>query len=140
MTLPEDFTDRLMQRIGQKEEKPTHHRTWLYAAIGAIAAGILLLLSAALLKPDRQVRVFCISAAVLLLYFARTSCLCRIPLPPEGSYQVEALVTSIPAVRPEDRHVTVHLSDVRLVGEDSGTSSLTAPRILRSREAFGEEQ
>ena len=45
MTLPEDFTDRLMQRIEQKEEKPKHRRTWLYAAIGAIAAGILLLLA-----------------------------------------------------------------------------------------------
>ena len=45
MTLPEDFTDRLMERIEQKEEKPKHRRTWLYAAIGAIAAGILLLLA-----------------------------------------------------------------------------------------------
>ena len=45
MTLPEDFTDRLMQRIEQKEEKPKHRRTWLYTAIGAVAASILLLLT-----------------------------------------------------------------------------------------------
>ncbi len=45
MTLPEDFTDRLMERIEQKEEKPRRHRAWLYTAIGAIAASILLLLA-----------------------------------------------------------------------------------------------
>ena len=45
MTLPEDFTDRLMQRIEQEEEKPRHRRPWLYAAIGAVAASILLLLT-----------------------------------------------------------------------------------------------
>ena len=45
MTLPEDFTDRLMQRIGQKEERPKRRRVWLYTAIGAIAASILLLLA-----------------------------------------------------------------------------------------------
>ena len=45
MTLSEDFTDRLMQRIEQKEEKPKHRRTWLYTAIGAVAASILLLLT-----------------------------------------------------------------------------------------------
>ena len=45
MTLPEDFADRLMQRIEQKEEKPKHRRTWLYTAIGAVAASILLLLT-----------------------------------------------------------------------------------------------
>ena len=45
MTLPDDFTDRLMQRIEQKEENPKHRSTWLYAAIGAVAAGILLLLA-----------------------------------------------------------------------------------------------
>ncbi len=54
MTLPEDFTDRLMQRIEQKEEKPKHRRTWLYAAIGAIAAGILLLLAFHFTRPDRD--------------------------------------------------------------------------------------
>ena len=45
MTLPDDFTDRLMQRIEQKEENPKHRSTWLYAAIGAVAASILLLLA-----------------------------------------------------------------------------------------------
>ena len=54
MTLPEDFTDRLMERIEQKEEKPKHRRTWLYAAIGAIAAGILLLLAFHFTRPDRD--------------------------------------------------------------------------------------
>jgi hypothetical protein len=54
MTLPEDFTDRLMQRIEQKEEKPKHRHTWLYAAIGAIAAGILLLLAFPFTRPDRD--------------------------------------------------------------------------------------
>ncbi len=45
MALPEDFTDRLMQRIEQKEEQPRHRRMWLYTAIGAVAASILLLLT-----------------------------------------------------------------------------------------------
>ena len=45
MALPEDFTDRLMQRIEQKEEQPKRRRTWLYTTIGAIAASILLLLT-----------------------------------------------------------------------------------------------
>ncbi len=45
MTLSEDFTDRLMQRIEQKEELPKHKRTWLYTAIGIVAASILLLLA-----------------------------------------------------------------------------------------------
>ena len=51
MTLPEDFTDRLMQRIGQQEPAPKsesmskRHRAWLYTLVGAAAAGILLLLT-----------------------------------------------------------------------------------------------
>ena len=43
--LSEDFTDRLMQRIEQKEERPKRRRMWLYSTIGAIAASILLLLT-----------------------------------------------------------------------------------------------
>ena len=54
MTLPEDFTDRLMERIEQKEEKPRRHRAWLYTAIGAIAASILLLLAFHFTRPDRD--------------------------------------------------------------------------------------
>ncbi len=51
MTLSEDFTNRLMQRIGQQETEPKtepmskRQRTWLYTIIGAVAAGILLLLT-----------------------------------------------------------------------------------------------
>ncbi len=51
MTLPEDFTDRLMQRIGQQEPEPKPEPTskrrhaWLYTLFGAVAAGILLLLA-----------------------------------------------------------------------------------------------
>ena len=45
MALPEDFNDRLMQRIEQKEEQPRHRRMWLYTTIGAVAASILLLLT-----------------------------------------------------------------------------------------------
>ncbi|MBR6981081.1 MAG: hypothetical protein IKH88_14785 [Prevotella sp.] len=59
MTLPDDFTDRLMQSIGQQkpeqEPKPLsepmsepmskRHSPWLYALVGAVAAGILLLLA-----------------------------------------------------------------------------------------------
>jgi hypothetical protein len=52
MTLSEDFTDRLMQRIEQQGEKlsddeqqqPKNHRVWLYSAIGAVAASIALLM------------------------------------------------------------------------------------------------
>lgn len=50
MMLPEDFTDRLMQRIEQQTEpsddeqqQPKRRRVWLYPAIGAVAAGIALL-------------------------------------------------------------------------------------------------
>ena len=51
MTLPEDFTNRLMQRIGQQEPEPKPEPTskrrhaWLYTLFGAVAAGILLLLA-----------------------------------------------------------------------------------------------
>ena len=51
MTLSEDFTDGLMQRIGEQEPElkskpePKWHRPWLYAFIGAVAASILLLLA-----------------------------------------------------------------------------------------------
>lgn len=43
--LPEDFSERLMQRIGQKDEKPKKLRVWLYPAIGVVAASLLLLLT-----------------------------------------------------------------------------------------------
>ena len=43
MKIPDDFTDRLMQRIEQKESKPKHHRVWLYPTIAAVAASVLLL-------------------------------------------------------------------------------------------------
>ena len=55
MTLPEDFTDRLMERIEQKEEKTRRHRAWLYTAIGAIAASILLLLAFHFTRPDKDI-------------------------------------------------------------------------------------
>lgn len=51
MTLPEDFTDRLMERIG--EQKPKRRRTWLYPAIG-IAASILLLLALRYYNPEKE--------------------------------------------------------------------------------------
>lgn len=41
----DDFTDRLMQRVSQKDEQPKRRRVWLYSAIGAIAASGLLLLT-----------------------------------------------------------------------------------------------
>jgi hypothetical protein len=52
MTLSEDFTDRLMQRIEQQDkqisddehQQPKHRRVWLYSAIGAVAASIALLM------------------------------------------------------------------------------------------------
>jgi len=40
--VPEDFTERLMQRIGQQGAKPRHRRVWLYAGLGAVAATFLL--------------------------------------------------------------------------------------------------
>ena len=46
MTLSEDFTDRLMERINGQEQKPkSKSRTWLYTLIGAAAACIVLLLT-----------------------------------------------------------------------------------------------
>ena len=44
LTLSEDFTDRLMRRIEQKQKTP-HRTVWLYPAIGAIAASLLLLMT-----------------------------------------------------------------------------------------------
>ena len=46
MTLSEDFTDQLMERIGEHEQKPKAkpRRTWIYALIGAAAVSIVLLL------------------------------------------------------------------------------------------------
>ncbi|MDE5782992.1 MAG: hypothetical protein K2H97_01535 [Prevotella sp.] len=44
--LPEDFSERLMQRIGQQDKKPAgHRRVWLYTVIGTVAASLLLLLT-----------------------------------------------------------------------------------------------
>lgn len=44
MTLSDDFTDRLMQRINQQTPKPRHHYVWLYSVIASVAAILLLLL------------------------------------------------------------------------------------------------
>lgn len=44
MTLSEDFTDRLMQRIEQQDKQPQRQRVWLYSLIG-VAASIILLIS-----------------------------------------------------------------------------------------------
>ena len=53
MTLSDDFTDRLMQRIGQQDKQPKRRRAWLYPAIG-IAASILLLFSVGIIFNNRQ--------------------------------------------------------------------------------------
>ena len=46
MTLSKDFSDRLMERIGEQEQKPkSKSRTWLYTLIGAAAASVVLLLT-----------------------------------------------------------------------------------------------
>ena len=44
MTLPKDFTDRLMQRIGQQKKQPKRRPYWVYIAPAiAVAASIALL-------------------------------------------------------------------------------------------------
>ena len=40
----DELDDCLMQAIGQQYEKPKTHRVWLYSAISAVAASVLLLL------------------------------------------------------------------------------------------------
>ena len=46
MTLSKDFSDRLMECIGEQEQKPkSKSRTWLYTLIGAAAASVVLLLT-----------------------------------------------------------------------------------------------
>ncbi len=46
MTLSKDFSDRLMERIGEQEQRPkSKSRTWLYTLIGAAAASVVLLLT-----------------------------------------------------------------------------------------------
>ena len=68
MTLPEDFTDRLMQQIGELEQeqeqmqeqeqkvepKPLKRHTWLYAVMGAAAAIVVMLLLQHLYKQDES--------------------------------------------------------------------------------------
>ena len=68
MTLPEDFTDRLMQQIGELEQnqeqmqdqeleaepKPQKRHTWLYAVMGAAAAIVVMLLFQHLYKQDES--------------------------------------------------------------------------------------
>lgn len=45
MTLSEDFTDRLMQRIGQQDEQPKRRHYWTYIGTAiAVAASIALLM------------------------------------------------------------------------------------------------
>ena len=53
MTLSDDFTDRLMERIEQHDKQPQHRRLWLYPAIG-IAAAIALLFSIGVHINDRD--------------------------------------------------------------------------------------
>ncbi len=68
MTLPEDFTDRLMQQIGELEQeqeqmqdqeleaepKPQKRHTWLYAVMGAAAAIVVMPLFQHLYKHDES--------------------------------------------------------------------------------------
>lgn len=43
--LPADFSERLMQRLAQQDEKPKRRCVWLYPAVGTVAASLLLLLT-----------------------------------------------------------------------------------------------
>ena len=53
--IPAHLNERLIQRIGQEDKQPQSRRVWLYAAIGAVAAGLLLLLVLRLqVKPEEQ--------------------------------------------------------------------------------------
>ena len=47
MTLSEEFTDRLMQRIEQQDKKPVHHRIkfWPWIAAACVAAFLVVLLA-----------------------------------------------------------------------------------------------
>ena len=42
--MPEDMSERLMQRMEAREQKPHHHRRWPYPTIAAAAASVLLLI------------------------------------------------------------------------------------------------
>ncbi len=53
MTLTDDFTDRLMERIEQQNQQSKHRRLWLYPAIG-IAAAIALLFSIGVHLSDHE--------------------------------------------------------------------------------------
>ncbi len=53
MTLADDFTDRLMERIEQHDKLSKHRRLWLYPAIG-IAAAIALLFSIGVHLSDHE--------------------------------------------------------------------------------------
>ena len=53
MTIADDFTDRLMERIEQHDKLSKHRRLWLYPAIG-IAAAIALLFSIGVHLSDHE--------------------------------------------------------------------------------------
>ena len=42
--MPEDLSERLMQRMDAREQKPQHHRRWPYPTIAAAVASVLLLI------------------------------------------------------------------------------------------------
>ena len=57
MTLSEDFTDRLMGSLTSSslpKERKLKHRYWLYWAIGAVAASVVLLFSVGIVPGSRQ--------------------------------------------------------------------------------------
>ena len=54
--LPDGFTDRLMQRIGEPEQKPRPRRTWLYAVAAAACVLLLIGIGMATLRKDEPTR------------------------------------------------------------------------------------
>ncbi len=54
--LPDGFTDRLMQRIGEPEQKPRPRRTWLYAVAAAACVLLLIGIGMATLRKEEPTR------------------------------------------------------------------------------------
>ena len=54
--LPDGFTDRLMHRIGEPEQKPRPRRTWLYAVAAAACVLLLIGIGMATLRKEEPTR------------------------------------------------------------------------------------
>ena len=88
---------------------------WL-AALAAVLTCVTLLA-----RPKGAALAVFLSAAVVLLFAARTASVYDTPLPPEGNYTAEGIVLQEPVIRDNGGHISVHLRDVTVWNEAGDT-------------------